>query len=52
MLLYVLGISVISVIVITQLYTIVAAGTREYELEDREQEAFIREWREKHQQKV
>lgn len=48
---YIIGGVAAAVLVVTQLYTILAAGNREFELEDLEQEHFIREWRREHADK-
>lgn len=48
---YVVGGTLILLAVLTQLYTAVAAGDREFELEDEEQEKYIMQWRLKHQPK-
>ena len=45
---YIFGGIVIGLYLVTQMYSIVAAGNREFELEDSEQEDFIREWKNKH----
>jgi hypothetical protein len=45
---YIIGGIAVAVLIVTQLYTILAAGNREFDLEDVEQELFIKEWRRKH----
>lgn len=45
---YIIGGVAVAVLVVTQLYTILAAGKREFDLEDLEQEHFISEWRRNH----
>ena len=45
---YIIGGVVAAAFVIMQLYMMVAAGDREFDLEDEEQELFMKEWRAKH----
>ncbi len=45
---YIIGGAVAAAFVIMQLYMMVAAGDREFDLEDAEQENFMKEWRAKH----
>ncbi len=49
---YIIGGIALAILVVTQLYTILAAGNREFDLEDLEQEHFIKEWRQQHGDKV
>lgn len=48
---YIIGGVAVAALVVTQLYTILAAGNREFDLEDLEQEHFISEWRRSHANK-
>lgn len=45
---YIIGAASIAFIIM-QLYTMVAAGDREFEMEDEEQENYMAEWRKKHE---